>query len=74
MNKQQCPTVQHRNYTQYPMTNHNGKENGKQYIHVKLNHYAVQQKLTILVNQLYFNKILFLMVWTVYREIINSCQ
>ena len=74
MNKQQGPTIQHRNYTQYPMTNHNGKENGKQYIHVKLNHYAVQQKLTILVNQLYFDKILFFMVWTVYREIINSCQ
>ena len=36
------------NYTQYPMTNHDGKEYIKNrmcvYIHTKLSHFAVQQK------------------------------
>ena len=34
------------NYIQYTMTNHNGKEYEKEYIYVKRNHFAVQQKLT----------------------------
>ena len=34
------------NYIQYPMINHNGKEYEKEYIYVKLNHFATQQKLT----------------------------
>ena len=32
------------NYIQYPMVNHNGKE--KEYLYVKLNDSAIQQKLT----------------------------
>ena len=39
--KQKGPTVQHREYIQYPEIKHNGKE----YICI-LNHFAVQQKLT----------------------------
>ena len=34
------------NYIRYPMINHNGKEYEKEYIYVKLNHFATQQKLT----------------------------
>ena len=34
------------NYTQYPMINHTGKEYDKEYIYIKLNHFAVQQKFT----------------------------
>ena len=34
------------NSTQYPVINHNGKEYEKEYIYVKRNHFAVQQKLT----------------------------
>ena len=33
------------NYIQYPVINHNGKEYEKEYIYVKLNHFALQQKL-----------------------------
>ena len=35
-----------RNYIQYPVINHNGKEWKKEYIYVYLNHFAVQQKIT----------------------------
>ena len=46
MDKQLGPTVEHRNYSQYPVTTHNGKEYEKgKYIHVKLNHSDVLQKL-----------------------------
>ena len=34
------------NYIQYLVINHNGKKYEKEYIYVKLNHLAVQQKLT----------------------------
>ena len=34
------------NYIRYPVINHNGKEYEKEYMYVKLNHFAVQQKLT----------------------------
>ena len=34
------------NYIQYPVINHNTKEYEKEYVYVKLNHFAVQQKLT----------------------------
>ena len=34
------------NYIQYPVINHNGKESEKEYIYVKLNHFAVYLKLT----------------------------
>ena len=34
------------NYIQYPVINHNGKEYEKEYIYIKLIHFAVQQKLT----------------------------
>ena len=44
--KQQDPTVQHREHIQYLVINYNGKEYEKQYIYVKLNHFAVYQKLT----------------------------
>ena len=33
------------NYIQYPVINHNRKENKKRYIHIKLNHRDVQQEL-----------------------------
>ena len=52
MDKHQGPTVQHRNYTHYPMINHNGGE----YIYmcvcvcvcvcVCMSYFVVQQKLT----------------------------
>ena len=32
IDKQQGPTVQHGNYIQYPVINHNGKEYEKEYI------------------------------------------
>ena len=34
MDKKQGPTVQHRDYIQYPMINHNGKEYEKEYIYM----------------------------------------
>ena len=34
-------------YIQYPVINHNGEEYEKEYIYVLLNHFAVQQKLTL---------------------------
>ena len=34
------------NYIQYLVINHNGKEYGKKYIHIILNHFADHQKLT----------------------------
>ena len=60
--KRQGPTLQHRNYSQYPAINHNGKEYEKEYVtekklffifsykyvseYEKLNHFAVHEKLT----------------------------
>ena len=35
-----------RNYIQYPVLNHNGKEYEKEYIFVYLNHFAILQQLT----------------------------
>ena len=54
MDKQQRPTVYIAQGTiQYPVMNHNGKEYEKRihiythtYIYIKLNHFAVEQKLT----------------------------
>ena len=46
MDKQQGPTVQHRELYSHPVINHNGKEY-EEYIYVLLNHFAVQQKLTL---------------------------
>ena len=34
-----------RNYIQYPVINHSGKEYEKEYIYVQLNQFAIQQKL-----------------------------
>ena len=34
MGKQQGPIVQHRNYIQYPVMNHNRKEYEKEYMYV----------------------------------------
>ena len=39
------------NYTQYPVINHNGKEYKKR----MSSHFAAQQRLAHIVNQLYFN-------------------
>ena len=33
------------NYMQYPAINHNGKEYEREYVYIKLNHFAVHQKL-----------------------------
>ena len=62
MDKQQGPTVEHRDYIQYPLINHDGKEHEKEYTcmyisesYRYLSHFASQQKLTQLLNQLYFN-------------------
>ena len=49
VDKQQGPSTE--NYIQYPMINHKGKEYFKKeciyiYVYIKLNHFAVQQKLT----------------------------
>ena len=43
------------NYIQYPVINHNGKEYEKEYICVKPSHFAIQQRLAQIVNQLCFN-------------------
>ena len=42
----QGPPVEHRVSSQYPVINHNGKEYEKEYIHMKLSHFAVHLKLT----------------------------
>ena len=34
----QEPTVQHRNYIQYPVINHNEKEYEKEYTHIYITH------------------------------------
>ena len=50
IDKQQGPTVLHRNYGQYHIINHNGKEYEKEYIcvyiYIYIYHFAIQQKLT----------------------------
>ena len=53
MDKQQGPTVKHRNYIQHPVISHNGKEYKRECIDVQLSHCAGQQKLTH--KQLHFN-------------------
>ena len=42
---EQGPTVWHRKLYSNPVTNHNEKEYEKDYVYIKLNHFAVQQKL-----------------------------
>ena len=44
--KQQSPTVQYRNYIQYLIIKHNGKEYEKEYTYRYNNHFAVYQQLT----------------------------
>ena len=46
------------NYIQYPVINHNGKEHEKEYIH-KTESICYIAKGNNIVNQLYFNKIIF---------------
>ena len=67
MDKQQGPTLQHRELYSISCDNHNGKEYEEVcvcvcvythihiYIERELNHSVIQQKLTHIVNQLYFN-------------------
>ena len=44
------------NDIQYPVTNHNGKEYKETSINVKLNRFALPQKLTQYYKSLYFSK------------------
>ena len=48
----QGATLQHRE-----VIIHNGTEYEKEYIHVQLSHFAVEQKLNNILNQQHFNKI-----------------